>query len=43
MKLSNGYFFEVERTPEDFVEANMILYSQDYLESYPERAHLIND
>lgn len=43
MKLPNKWKFEVERTPYDFVEGNIVLYSQDYLESYPERAHLIND
>ena len=43
MKLANWWKFEVERSPYDFVEENMIIYSQKYIEEYPERAHLIND
>lgn len=43
MKLANWWKFEPDRTPHDFVEENMIIYSQQYLEEYPNRAHMIND
>lgn len=43
MKLPNNWKFEPDRTPHDFVEENMIIYSQQYLEEYPNKAHMIND